>query len=90
MVTGSTLASVLHCSKWTSTRRLFEEKTGIISEKKARARFQSPSLKPILAHGVYYEPEALKCYKKNILKPGVDIYKPGLYLYYYYIIIIII
>jgi len=77
-VSGSTLASVLHVSPWTSTRRLFEEKTGIISEKQARRRFESPGLKPILAHGVYYEDEALTKYKRHIHKPDTLVYKPGL------------
>ena len=78
-VTGSSLASVLGVSPWKSRWKLYLEKTGVISEKKAQASLSNPNTIERLNHGRYWEPHALRQYEKSMELKGV-VASPGLHL----------
>lgn len=78
-VSGSSLASVLGVSPWKSRWKLYLEKTGVISEKRAQASLSHPATQERLAHGRYWEPYALAQYEESMAVRGV-VASPGLHV----------
>lgn len=76
-VSGSSLASVLGVSPWKSRWKLYLEKTGVITEKRAQASLSHPSNQERLAHGRYWEPHAIQQYERSMGLEGV-VPNPGL------------